>query len=50
MVTHEKEKPIADWTVGDDAETDVTKHAFMVHELPDSEGSGGRIGCGAFPP
>lgn len=50
MVTHEAEKPIGLWTVGGDEATDVTKHAFMVHAMPDSQGSGDRIGCGTFPP
>jgi hypothetical protein len=50
MATLEKEKPISLWTVGDDADTDVTKHAFMVHAMSDADGSGARWGCGTFPP
>lgn len=46
-VTMTKSKPIAMWTVGDGSATDVTKHAFMVHEMGDAGGNpGGRIGCG----
>jgi Cu/Zn superoxide dismutase len=50
MATLEKEKPISMWNVGDDADTDVTKHAFMVHAMSDGDGSGARWGCGTFPP
>jgi Cu/Zn superoxide dismutase len=46
-VTFTKSKPIAMWTVGDGSATDITKHAFMVHEMGDAGGNpGGRIGCG----
>ncbi|WP_437968311.1 superoxide dismutase family protein [Sorangium sp. So ce260] len=33
------------WTVGDDADTDVTKYAIVVHAAADPD-AGGRIGCG----
>ncbi|WP_437647921.1 superoxide dismutase family protein [Sorangium sp. So ce362] len=33
------------WTVGDDADTDVTKYAIVVHAAADPA-AGGRIGCG----
>jgi Cu-Zn family superoxide dismutase len=46
MVTHEVQKPVATWTVGDGSATDVTKYAFMVHETSDAMSSGSRIGCG----
>jgi len=39
------EKPTSTWTVGGDEETDVTLHAFMVHEGSDPS-PGGRVGCG----
>jgi hypothetical protein len=40
-------KPVSLWTVGDGSATDITKHAFMVHEMGDAGGNpGGRIGCG----
>jgi Cu/Zn superoxide dismutase len=40
-------KPTTIWTVGGDAATDVTQHAFMVHEGSDPS-PGARIGCGLF--
>lgn len=46
-VTHEVSKPIGTWTVGDGGANDVTKYAFMVHEMGDPS-SGGRIGCGVI--
>ncbi|WP_437577898.1 superoxide dismutase family protein [Sorangium sp. So ce887] len=33
------------WTVGDGADTDVTKYAIVVHAAADPD-AGGRIGCG----
>ncbi len=45
-VTKEVSRPTTTWTVGDNAATDVTKHAFMVHAMGDAAGSGARIGCG----
>lgn len=46
-VTYTTMKPVAMWTVGDNSATDITKHAFMVHEMGDAGGNpGGRIGCG----
>jgi Cu/Zn superoxide dismutase len=46
-VTYTTMKPVAMWTVGDGSATDITKHAFMVHEMGDAGGNpGGRIGCG----
>ncbi|WP_437485978.1 superoxide dismutase family protein [Sorangium sp. So ce1014] len=33
------------WTIGDDADTDVTKYAIVVHAAADPD-AGGRIGCG----
>jgi hypothetical protein len=44
-VTYEVSKPIGTWTVGDGGANDVSKYAFMVHEMGDPS-SGGRIGCG----
>ena len=38
-------KPTSMWTVGDGSATDVTKYAFMVHEMGGAN-PGGRIGCG----
>jgi len=46
-VTYTTMKPVAMWTVGDGSATDITKHAFMVHEAGDAGGNpGARIGCG----
>ena len=44
---HMVEKPIATWTVGGPAASDVTKYSFMVHEMGGAN-PGGRIGCGVI--
>lgn len=41
------EKPVAQWTVGGAAATDITKHSFMVHEGMDPS-PGARVGCGVI--
>ncbi|WP_437908342.1 superoxide dismutase family protein [Sorangium sp. So ce327] len=43
--THTVKRGTDVWTVGDDADTDVTKYAIVVHAAADPD-AGGRIGCG----
>jgi Cu/Zn superoxide dismutase len=44
-VMHTAMKPTTQWTIGGDAATDLTLHAFVVHEGSDPT-PGDRIGCG----
>jgi hypothetical protein len=36
------------WSIGGDAETDITQHAYMVHALSDAEGAGAKAACGSI--
>jgi len=45
--TLEMSKGTDKWTVGDGKDTDVTKHALIVHEMGGAA-PGGRIGCGTI--
>jgi Cu/Zn superoxide dismutase len=36
------------WSIGGDAETEITRHAYMVHAVSHAEGAGAKAACGSI--